>query len=87
MTVYLLDFWQYTKRQTNAHCNSQSKFEFTSVLKHRTKRSTSKKLAMKRCSDQITKGKKKIYCSRRKVYETQVIVYPEKTADISRPYH
>ena len=74
MTIYLLDFWQYTKRQTNAHCNSQSKFEFTSVLNHRTKRSTSKKLAIERCSDQIMKGKKKIYYSKPKVYEMQVIV-------------
>ena len=69
MTVYLLDFWQYTKRQTNAHCGSQSKFEFTSVLNHRTKCSTPKKLAMKRCSDQTMKGEKRIYYKKLKVYD------------------
>ena len=30
---------------------------------------------------------KKIYYRKPKVCEMQVIVYPEKTADISRPYH
>ena len=63
VTVYLLDFQQYTKRQTNPHCGSQStvfrNLLFTSVLNHRTNCSTSKKLAMKRCSDQTMKGKGK----------------------------
>ena len=47
ITVYLLDFQQYTKRQTNPHCGSQStvfrNLLFTSILNHRTKCSTSKK--------------------------------------------
>ena len=73
ITVYLLDFQQYTKRQTNPHCGSQStvfrNLLFTSVLNHRTKCSTPKKLAMKRCSDQTMKGKEKIYYMKPKVNE------------------
>ena len=73
ITVYLLDFQQYTKRQTNPHCGSQStvfrNLLFTSVLNHRTKCSTPKKLAMKRCSDQTMKGKEKIYYTKPKVNE------------------
>ena len=73
ITVYLLDFQQYTKRQTNPHRGSQStvfrNLLFTSVLNHRTKCSTSKKLATKRCSDQTMKGKEKIYYTKPKVNE------------------
>ena len=65
---------------------NSSNLLFTSMLNHRTKRSTSKKLAKERCSDQTTKGKKNYY-RKPKVCEMQVIVYPEKIADISRPYH
>ena len=39
---------------------NSSNLLFTSMLNHRTKRSTSKKLAKERCSDQTTKGKKKL---------------------------
>ena len=39
---------------------NSSNLLFTSMLNHRTKRSTSKKLAKERCSDQKTKGKKKL---------------------------
>ena len=41
---------------------------FTSVLNHRTKRSSSKKLVMERCSDQTMKGKKRIYYKTPNVY-------------------
>ena len=73
ITVYLLDFQQYTKRQTNPHCGSQStvfrKLLFTSVLNHRTKCFTSKKLATKRRSDQTMQEKEKIYYAKPKVNE------------------
>ena len=39
---------------------NSSNLLFTSMLNHRTKRSTSKKSAKERCSDQTTKGKKKL---------------------------
>ena len=42
---------------------------FISVLNHRTKRSSSKILAMERCSDQTMKGKKRIYYKKLKVYD------------------
>ena len=42
---------------------------FTSVLNHRTKRSSSKKLVMERCSDQTMKGEKRIYYKKLKVYD------------------
>ena len=79
-------FTQQGNEHDKDNINS-SHLRFTSVLNHRTKRSTSKKLAMERCSDQTRKGKKKIYYRKSKDCEMQVIVYPEKIADISRPYH
>ena len=42
---------------------------FTSVINHRTKRSSSKKLVMERCSDQTMKGKKRIYYRKLEVYD------------------
>ena len=42
---------------------------FTSGLNHRTKRSSSKILAMERCSDQTKKKKKRIYYKKLKVYD------------------
>ena len=42
---------------------------FTSVLNHRTKRSSSKKLVMERGSDQTMKGEKRIYYKKLKVYD------------------
>ena len=78
-------FTQQGNEHDKDNINS-SHLRFTSVLNHRTKRSTSKKLAKERCSDQTTKGKKNYY-RKPKVCEMQVIVYPQKIADISRPYH
>ena len=45
------------------------KLLFTFVLNHRTKRSSSKKLVMERCSDQTMKGEKRIYYKKLKVYD------------------
>ena len=78
-------FTQQGNEHDKDNINS-SHLRFTYVLNHRTKRSTSKKLAKERCSDQTTKGKKNYY-RKPKACEMQVIVYPEKIADISRPYH
>ena len=57
--------WLYEYTQSTVFRN----LIFISVLNHRTKRSSSKILAMERCSDQTMKGKKRIYYKKLKVYD------------------
>ena len=68
-----LTIWIHLKPNPCTLQRSQStlfrKLLFTSVLNYRTKRSSSKKLVMERCSDQTMKGEKRIYYKKLKVYD------------------
>ena len=83
MTVHLLDYMNTPKPNQCTLRRSQStvfkKLLFTSVLNHRTKRSSSEKLVMERCSDQTMKGKKRFSYRKPKVYDVW-----ETSAEIPR---
>ena len=83
MTVHLLDYMNTPKPNQCTLRRSQStvfkKLLSTSVLNHRTKRSSSEKLVMERCSDQTMKGKKRFYYRKPKVYDVW-----ETSAEIPR---
>ena len=73
ITVYLLDFQQYTKRQT-IHIVAASRLCSEICFSHpystiEPNVPPLKKEAMKRCSDQTMKGKEKIYYTKAKVNE------------------
>ena len=76
MTVHLLDYMNTPKAKPGLRRSQSTVFTnllFTSVLNHRTKRFTSKILAMERCSDQTMKGKKE-----KVLQETKSFITSEK---------